>query len=114
MIVVEEKEYFDMIETCYRLQISSATLLSWRKNNKIPKPFVFGRKNYYSNDEIEEYAQKIQQRIEDSKSGFTISQGYANIIPQIQMKQWDYLTKADEMLYQVKKRDGDNFQLYRR
>lgn len=68
----------------------------------------------YSNDEIEEYAQKIQQRIEDSKSGFTISQGYANIIPQIQMKQWDYLTRADEMLYQVKKQGGNHFQVYRR
>lgn len=65
MIVVEEKEYFDMIETCYRLQISSATLLSWRKNNKIPKPFVFGRKNYYSNDEIEvikKYKYKLHHR----------------------------------------------------
>ena len=68
----------------------------------------------FTNDEIEEYAKKVQQRIRDLDAGFTISQGYANIIPQIQMKQWDYMTRADEMLYQVKKQNGNHFKVYRR
>lgn len=65
MIVVEEKEYFDMIETCYRLQIRSATLLSWKKNNKLRKPKLIGRKNYYTNeqiDEIKEYKYKLHHK----------------------------------------------------
>lgn len=67
-----------------------------------------------TNEEIEKFATTIQCKLKTYQANFTVSQGYANTIPQLQMKQWDYLTKADEMLYQVKKRDGDNFQLYRR
>lgn len=60
----------------------------------------------FSDDEIEEYALRIQKRIHDANAGFTISQGYANLIPQIQMKQWVYLTRADEMLYQLRSEMG--------
>lgn len=67
-----------------------------------------------SGEEIEKFAREIQNGIKEKQNKFTISQGYAYAIPQTQMRLWDYLNRADEMLYQVKHKSGDNYMIYRR
>ena len=118
-------DYFKKINDIYGHNIGDK-LLQWFSNllkNNLRDVDIIGRYGGdefvvlfldMTNEEIEKFATTIQCKLKTYQANFTVSQGYANTIPQLQMKQWDYLTKADEMLYQVKKRDGDNFQLYRR
>ena len=65
MLIENNIAYYDLTETCYCLQISGATLTYWRKTGKLPKPKLIGRKNYYTNeqiDEIKEYKYKLHHK----------------------------------------------------
>ena len=46
---------------------------------------------------------KIENAIKDKPQYLTISQGIKNGIPDDNAKPWDYLTLADNSLYEVKK-----------
>ena len=58
-----------------------------------------------SDDEIKEIASQIGEAI---RYPVTISQGVCNDIPVAKAKPWDFLSEADEALYSVKGKDGND------
>lgn len=54
MIIENKISYYDMIETCLQVNISTSTLIGWRKRKLIKKPIRIGSKNYYTETDIAE------------------------------------------------------------
>ena len=62
--------------------------------------------------EVVDFAEELKRKMLTVETGIKLSQGYAARIPQEQMKPWDYLNRADTMLYEVKQASGNNYKIY--
>ena len=58
------------------------------------------------------FAEDLKLKLLNVEGGIKLSQGYAARVPQEQMKPWDYLNRADTMLYEMKQTSGNNYKIY--
>lgn len=62
--------------------------------------------------EVDDFAKELKREMLKIEGGIHLSQGYAARVPQEQMKPWDYLNRADTMLYEMKQTSGNNYKIY--
>jgi len=62
--------------------------------------------------EVVDFAEDLKLKMLNIEDGIQLSQGYAARVPQEQMKPWDYLNRADIVLYEMKQGSGNNYKIY--